>query len=237
MLYDADRIEEIASVEKESDLHEAQLGMFLDPNDPAVIEGARQEGIHEAWLEAAKRSPVYRMAVEWKVAFPLHPEYRTLPMVWYVPPLSPMQFAAESNYIGFNGAIPDIRSLQIPVKYLANLLAAGEEAPVVAALEKLFAMRIFMRDRQLEGKDNLDVLQQVGLSVQEVEAMYHLFAIGNYEDRYVIPTTHREYAEDAYDLRGSCGFSFGNQESNGISQANIIPVRMIGGRKKISETM
>ena len=237
MLYDADRIEEIASVEKESDLHEAQLGMFLDPNDPAVIEGARQEGIHEAWLEAAKRSPVYRMAVEWKVAFPLHPEYRTLPMVWYVPPLSPMQSAAESNYIGFNGAIPDIRSLRIPVKYLANLLTAGEETPVIEALEKLFAMRIFMRDRQLEGEDNLAVLQQVGLSVQEVEAMYHLFAIGNYEDRYVLPTTHREYAEDAYDLRGSCGFSFGNQESNGISQANIIPIRMIGGRKKISEVM
>jgi nitrate reductase beta subunit len=25
-----------------------------------------------------------------RVALPLHPEYRTLPMVWYVPPLSPL---------------------------------------------------------------------------------------------------------------------------------------------------
>ena len=34
-------------------------------------------------------------AVDWKVALPLHPEYRTLPMVWYVPPLSPISAAAN----------------------------------------------------------------------------------------------------------------------------------------------
>ena len=38
--------------------------------------------------------------MDWKVAFPLHPEYRTLPMVWYVPPLSPIQSAAEAGKIG-----------------------------------------------------------------------------------------------------------------------------------------
>ena len=35
-------------------------------------------------------------------------------------------------------------------------------------------------------------------------------AIANYEDRFVIPTTHREYAENAFNVRGGCGFSFGN---------------------------
>ncbi|MBS0560291.1 MAG: nitrate reductase subunit beta, partial [Proteobacteria bacterium] len=39
--------------------------------------------------------------------------------------------------------------------------------------------------------------------------MYRLMAIANYEDRFVIPTVHRETGEDAYDLRGGCGFSFG----------------------------
>jgi nitrate reductase beta subunit len=34
-------------------------------------------------------------------------------------------------------------------------------------------------------------------------------AIANYEDRFVIPTAHREVGEDAYRLKGSCGFSFG----------------------------
>ena len=40
-------------------------------------------------------------------------------------------------------------------------------------------------------------------------------AIANYEDRFVIPTAHRELGEDAYDLRGSCGFTFGNGCSGG----------------------
>ena len=47
--------------------------------------------------------------MEWKVAFPLHPEYRTLPMVWYVPPLSPIQSAAEAGKIGHDGEMPDVR--------------------------------------------------------------------------------------------------------------------------------
>ena len=30
------------------------------------------------------------LAKKYKVALPLHPEYRTMPMVWYIPPLSPV---------------------------------------------------------------------------------------------------------------------------------------------------
>ena len=48
-----------------------------DPNDPKVIEQARADGVPENWLEAARHSPVYKMAVDWKVALPLHPEYGT----------------------------------------------------------------------------------------------------------------------------------------------------------------
>lgn len=39
--------------------------------------------------------------------------------------------------------------------------------------------------------------------------MYRYMAIANYEDRFVIPTSHKEYAEDAFDMRSSCGFSDG----------------------------
>ncbi|MEZ5996789.1 MAG: nitrate reductase subunit beta, partial [Hyphomonadaceae bacterium] len=73
ILYDTDRIEEAASVE-EKDLYEKQLEIFLDPNDPRVIAQARADGVPEAWLEAARRSPIYKMAIDWRVAFPLHPE-------------------------------------------------------------------------------------------------------------------------------------------------------------------
>src|SRR5258707_263247 len=64
LLYDADRIEEAASVERDRDLYQAQLDIFLDPNDPEVIRQARIDGIPDAWIEAAQSSPVYKMAVD-----------------------------------------------------------------------------------------------------------------------------------------------------------------------------
>jgi len=225
LLYDADRIEEAASVADEKELYPAQLSVFLNPNDPAVLEQARRDGVPEAWLQAAQRSPAYKMAIEWQVAFPLHPEYRTLPMVWYVPPLSPIQAAADGGKIAMSGDLPDVRSLRIPVRYLANLLTAGDEAPVVRGLERLLAMRAFMRGRHVEGRDDEAVLHRVGLDRAKVEEMYRYMAIANYEDRYVIPTTHREYAENTFDLRGNCGFSFGNGCSDGASETNLFSTK------------
>jgi nitrate reductase beta subunit len=227
LLYDADRIEEAASVANEKDLYKAQLSVFLDPNDQEVIDQALKDGVPESWLKAAKDSPVYKMVMDWKVALPLHPEYRTLPMVWYVPPLSPITAAANSGQVGTFGELPDVRSLRIPLKYLANLLTAGDEAPVAAALERMLAMRAYMRDRHVEKRENTEVLEQVGMSVHEIEEMYRYMAIANYEDRFVIPTAHREYAENAFDMRGGCGFSFGNGCSDGSSDASLF-----GGKKK-----
>jgi nitrate reductase beta subunit len=221
LLYDADRIENAASVADERSLYEAQLEIFLDPFNPKIIEQAKKDGVPDSWLAAAQQSPVYKMVVDWKVALPLHPEYRTLPMVWYVPPLSPIQSAANSGDIGANGELPDVGSLRIPLRYLANLLTAGDERPVKRALERMLAMRAFMRARHVEQRVNEAVLDQVGLHASEVEEMYRYLAIANYEDRFVIPTAHREYAEDAFDLRGGCGFSFGNGCSDGSSATSL----------------
>jgi nitrate reductase beta subunit len=221
LLYDADRIQEAASVEHEYNLYSAQLSIFLDPNDPKVIEQARKDGIPEDWLNAARHSPVYKMAVDWRVALPLHPEYRTLPMVWYIPPLSPVQSRANSGEIATKGELPDVASLRIPVKYLANLLTAGDEAPVVRALERMMAMRAFMRGRHVDGIDRVEVLKSTGLSIATVEDMYRYMAIANYEDRFVIPSAHREYAENAFNVRGGCGFSFGNGCSEGVTETSL----------------
>jgi nitrate reductase beta subunit len=166
------------------------------------------------------------MAIEWGVAFPLHPEYRTLPMVWYVPPLSPVQAAHEAGHVGWDGALPDVNALRIPVKYLANLLTAGAEAPVVLALQRMMAMRMHMRARTVENRMDADVLRQVGLSVEQVEEMYKVMALADYEDRFVIPSTHREYAENTFDLKSSCGFSFGNGcSTSGSTGANLFSTK------------
>lgn len=207
MLYDADKILEVASSNNEQDLYNKHLNIFLDPNDPVTIEEAKKQGIPHNVLEAAKNSPIYKMAIDWKVAFPLHPEYRTLPMVWYVPPLSPIINAAESGKLGKNGILPDVEQLRIPNKYLANLFTAGDEAPIIDALKRMLAMRAFMRSKTVDQELNTAVLQGTGLTPAQVEEMYHLMAIANYDDRFIIPTSHKEYANDAFGIKASCGFS------------------------------
>jgi nitrate reductase beta subunit len=227
MLYDADKILEVASTESQQDLYEKQLEVFLDPNDPAVIAQARKDGIADSVIESARHSPVYKLAVDWKLALPLHPEYRTMPMVWYVPPLSPIQGAADAGHIGMSGVIPDVDSLRIPIQYLANMLTAGDEKPVRLALKRLLAMRAYKRGQHVEGVEDLQVLEDVGLSVAQVEEMYRYLAIANYEDRFVVPTAHREDAlKYAQQEANGCGFSFGNGCSDGNSEMN-----MFGGKK------
>ncbi len=211
LLYDADKIEEAATEQNEKNLYQSQLDIFLNPNDPEVIAAAREEGIPENFLEAAQNSPVYKMAMDWKIAFPLHPEYRTLPMVWYIPPLSPIKSAAEMGAIPWKkDGIPDVKSLRIPVKYLANLLTAGDEKPVAHALERLLTMRAYMRTKTVDNKTDLSLLKDVGMTEAQMDDMYHIMAIANYEDRYVIPSAHKEDTIDAFTERGSCGFTFGN---------------------------
>jgi nitrate reductase beta subunit len=87
-------------------------------------------------------------------------------------------------------------------------------------------MRAYMRAKSVDGTVNLDVLKQVGLSRAVVEDMYHIMAIANYEDRFVIPSSHKEMVEDSFNEKGSCGFSFGNGCSDGVSDASLF------GKKK-----
>jgi Nitrate reductase beta subunit len=209
ILYDADRIQEAASVPDEGDLYEAQLKVFLDPFDPRVQAQARLDGISEAWLEAAEAVAGMedgdgledRLSAASRIPDPADGLVR--------PALSPIQAAAAKGDLGVVGGMPDVKSLRIPVEYLANLLTAGRTEPVTLALERMLAMRAYMRAKTVDGVIVDSIAERVGLSGSDIEAMYQLMAIANYEDRFVIPTAHRETGEDAFQLRGSCGFSFG----------------------------
>jgi nitrate reductase / nitrite oxidoreductase, beta subunit len=210
MLYDADRVQEAASVPDERDLYASQLSIFLDPNDPDVVRQAKKDGIPEDWMEAARRSPIYKTVLEWKIALPLHPEYRTLPMVWYIPPLSPIMNLAEGKG---SPAQPDdvfdmIENMRIPIEYLANLLAAGDSGVIRRVLKKMAVMRSYMRSVNLGKKPDKKKLAEIGMDAQTVEEMYRLLAIAKYEDRFVIPTAHKEVAVELLREQGSCGLSF-----------------------------
>ena len=73
VLYDADRIAEAASKPDERDLYQAQLDVFLDPQRPQGYRRGGEAGHSACLAESAKASPIWKMAMEWKVAFPLHP--------------------------------------------------------------------------------------------------------------------------------------------------------------------
>jgi nitrate reductase beta subunit len=93
-------------------------------------------------------------------------------------------------------------------------------------------MRTYFRQRQLGDSDGLAVLKQAGLSVEMANEMHRYLAIANYEDRFVIPTSHKETAQDAYGMKGACGFSFGNGCDAGEPQSSLFGGTM--GRRKLS---
>jgi nitrate reductase beta subunit len=133
---------------------------------------------------------VYRLIVDYQVALPLHPEYRTMPMVWYVPPLSPVVDAlTETGHDGESGPslFGAIDALRIPVEYLAELFTAGDVGPVRAALQRLAAMRSYMRAATFGEELDAGILGAARLTGNEIESMYRLLAIAKYADRYVIP--------------------------------------------------
>lgn len=208
VLYDADKVKEAASVEDPQDLYEAQLSVFQDPFDPEVIKEARKAGISDAWIESAQESPVYKMAMKWKIALPLHPEYRTLPMVWYVPPLSPiMNHITNEADLQTDGYIPAVDQMRIPMEYLASLMTAGDTDVIRKVLLKLTAMRVHMRGKTVGGIDEFrqsKLLTEAGTTPEELEEMARLLGVAKYNERFVIPTGRREMDDDNYYRQGSC---------------------------------
>ena len=228
VLYDPDAVAQAASV-PDDELYEAQLDLLLDPRDPEVIALAKAGGMPDDWIAAAQRSPIYALIKHFKVALPLHPEYRTLPMVWYIPPLSPVtdllrdqghDAEAAGNLFGA------IDALRIPVTYLAELFTAGDTAIVTGVLQKLAAMRSYMRGVTIGTGRDPELAAAVGMTPEALEQMYRLLAIAKYSDRYVIPTAHREEAHNLEELACSLDFEGGPgmYESGPFGEASGRPV-------------
>ena len=211
LLYDAEHIDEYAAAD-EKKLYEKQLSMILDPHDPEVIKQATAQGVSYNFIKAAQSSPVYKMMKEWKIAFPLHPEYRTLPMVWYIPPMSPIGNAMDINEDFF----AKVDEMRIPLQYMARMFTNGEEAPVRTALARMLALRSYMRKKSVEKIATPEVPEELGLNADQFEEMYKYLAIANYEDRFVIPSvaTQEDSSMDLFKLRAGLGFEHNEEKPN-----------------------
>jgi nitrate reductase / nitrite oxidoreductase, beta subunit len=176
-----------------------------------VVRAAERAGIPRDWVDAAQRSPVWALISTYKVALPLHPEYRTMPMVWYIPPLSPVVDVVKDT--GFDAEdtgnlFAAIDALRIPVEYLAELFTAGDVAPVDRTLRKLAAMRSYMRDITMGRAPNAAIPESVGMSEEQLYDLYRLLAIAKYDERYVIPPAHAEQAHSLEELATECSLDY-----------------------------
>jgi len=214
LFYDADLIQETLNV-PDSELVAAQRRMILDPNDPEVIAGARKNGIQDDVIESAQRSPVYRYVMDWQLALPLHIEHRTLPMLFYVPPLLPVM--AQQGDGGYDTSISEflgsVDKYRLPLQYMASLFGAGNEGVVRHALRKQLAVRAYRRFRtvgDLPEDKAKQLLAEAGSNPEQADAIYRLTSIAPLDERFVIPPMHREEAigmlEDTLEAKGAEGF-------------------------------
>ncbi len=224
VLYDGDRIHEIASAD-ESELVAKQRELILNPFDPAVISQAEKDGVHASVIEAAQKSPVYKFVKEWELALPLHPEFRTLPMLFYVPPLLPVLGKVQNGTYDVNGDdfFGSLESARVPIQYMAKLLAAGNEELVKQVYRKLMAVRLYKRAEQVGDIANAEVLTAIaeaGVTPERCEAIYRLTSLPTFEERFVIPPMHREYAialmEDPATHKGAAGVGFRTKPERGL---------------------
>ncbi len=200
LLYDADRIEEVARL-GDANLAAGQREMILDPFDPHVLAEAKKAGIAAEVLESAQKSPTYKFVKKWEIALPLHPEYRTLPMLFYVPPLLPVLSRENAGVQQLaDDFFSSLEKARLPVKYLAGLFAGGNEEEIKKIYHKLIAVRIQRRSVTVGDLPDAEVkkaLEITGLSAATVEEIFHMTSLASIKQRIVIPPMLREQAVEA----------------------------------------
>jgi len=244
ILYDADKIEEVANA-SENNLIESQLNIILDPFDEKVIASAKENGVADSTIKAAQQSPIYKFVKEWEIALPLHPEFRTLPMLFYVPPLLPVMASVNNANLKEQKEKLDpiskkwddewiydtsteelwgrIEQARFPLQYMANMFSAGDTEKIKIIMKKLMAVRFHRRKvtvGDLEDSKVEKTLSDASLNAEMAEEIFYLTTLAKFNERFVIPPAHRELAiemiEDTADFKGSSGFGFNEKPRRGI---------------------
>jgi nitrate reductase beta subunit len=137
--------------------------------------------------------------MKWKLALPLHIEYRTMPMLFYVPPLLPIMGKTADGAYEHNADqfFTSLEQSRLPIKYLASLFSAGNEQVVEQVMKKLMAVRYFKRwqsVRDLPENEVQKILRQAQTTPEEVEQIYAMTALPTQYQRYILPPLQREEA-------------------------------------------
>lgn len=207
LLIDMDRFAEAMTAD-DADLTEAYRSCILDPNDKEVIRQAGKAGINDEWLKAAAKSPAYAYVKELGLALPLHPEYRTFPSVFYVPPLSPAVAGAEAH-----SGIPGTEIMKIPVNLLAKLFTAGNTSAVTVILNKLTDIRKYMRVKRFGGDEAEKISDDSALTEEQLEKAYRLITQASLDERMVIPLSSHAEHKDPGRMQGEAGFGIRGKKS------------------------
>jgi nitrate reductase beta subunit len=224
LLYDAEKIVEAVACPDE-DLVRNQLGLYLDPSDPVVTENAKKAGIPDSTMVAARKSPVYKFVKEWGLALPIHAEFRTIPNLFYVPPLLPYMATMENGLYTSTSEdlFDDSEKARLPMRYLANLFSAGDTALILNVLRKLKAVRTHRRAVTTGdiSRSKADAeLMSSGMSPDIADDIFRMTALAHLQDRFVIPSSHREEAldllEDTSKRRENAGFGFIDKPERGL---------------------
>ena len=225
MLYDADKIEQVAA-SSDKDLLQNQLDIYLDPNNPDVIRQARESGLHDTTITAAQDSPVYKFVKEWGIALPLHPEFRTLPNLFYVPPMLPAMAQVDGDGV-YNtqseSFFAGIDQNRLPMKYLASLFSNGDTEAIINIYEKLLSVKLHRRNvtvGDLPEDQMKNLMNKSKVSADTANAIFRLTSLATYEERFVVPPAHREESiemlEATADAKGEIGFGFIDRPKRGI---------------------
>lgn len=225
MLYDADKIHAVADA-ADKDLLDAQMDIYMDPFDPKVIASARANGIQDSTITAAQNSPVYKFVKKWKIALPLHPEFRTIPNLFYVPPMLPAMASVDSEgtYNSTSESLfAGIDKSRLPMKYLASLFSAGDTERVRNVLRKLLAVKLHRRGvtvGDLKDEEIQNAMKDVGMDPHEANEIFRLTSLATFDERFVIPASHREESiemlEATADAKGEIGFGFKEKPARGL---------------------
>ncbi|CAG0940602.1 nitrate reductase / nitrite oxidoreductase, beta subunit (nitrobacter) [Anaerolineae bacterium] len=229
ILYDADRIVQVASA-KDQDLVEAQRTIIENPFSPTVIAAAKANGVSDQLIDAAQKSPVYKFVKQWKIALPLHPDFRTVPMLFYVPPMLPVLAKMKDGQYdvsalereGLHPLMSSLERARMPIKYMARLFSAGNTEIVEAVYRKLIAVRIFMRGKRVNDVPEAEVREALSagsITPAEAEAIFRLTAMPTFEERFVVPPLAREQAIettlDPFTRKREGGFGFRKAPARG----------------------